>query len=52
MPDGYRGGGIPMTCNIYAYLGGTMSHVGTNFVNQGGTLVYTSTNKFKCAGFR
>jgi hypothetical protein len=42
----YRGGGIPMTCNIYAYLGGTMSHVGTNFVNQGGTLVYTSTNKF------
>ena len=30
MPDG-RGGGIPMTCNIYAYLGGTMSHVGTNF---------------------
>lgn len=26
----YRGGGIPMTCNIYAYLGGTMSHVGTN----------------------
>lgn len=23
-----------------------MSHVGTNFVNQGGTLVYTSTNKF------
>ncbi len=43
----YRGGGIPMTCNIYAYLGGTMSHVGTNFVNLGGTLVYTSTNKFK-----
>ena len=42
----YRGGGIPMTCNIYAYLGGTMNHVGTNFVNQGGTLVYTSTNKF------
>lgn len=35
-----------MTCNIYAYLGGTMNHVGTNFVNQGGTLVYTSTNKF------
>ncbi|MGR4838288.1 MULTISPECIES: BACON domain-containing protein [unclassified Bacteroides] len=43
----YNGGGIPMTCNIYAYLGGTMNHVETNFVNQGGTLVYTSTNIFK-----
>lgn len=43
----FRGGGIPMTCNIYAYLGGTMRQVGTNFINEGGSLVYSSTNQFK-----
>ena len=43
----YSGGGIPMTCNIYAYLGGTMKQVGTNFINEGGALVYSSTNQFR-----
>lgn len=43
----FSGGGIPMTCNIYAYKGGTMNKDGTNYVNSGGTLIYTNTNRFK-----
>ena len=30
-----------MTFTMYAYKGGTMKHVGTNFNNEGGTLLYT-----------
>lgn len=39
--------GVPMTCNVYAYAGGTMEKKGTNFVNSGGSLVYTQTEQFR-----
>lgn len=35
----------PVTQTIYAYLGGTMNKVGTNFINEGGELLYSDGQK-------